>query len=200
MAKISKSKNLAAGVTKKIKKAGMVDPKGAYTKVQERTLGNMKHGGIKKAQHGIRGLMKVDSQGKEYLPKMKAPEKYNTPTASPKAPEDMKQKLQPRTAPRTDSLGRPVMKKGGKTFKKSMKNGGVKKAQNGEVETKRGNVSYSTDTTGLAAGKKMFPMTATNSKTGKVTKSSAPRVIVKRQVKESQVKKNSFGGKTSKKK
>ena len=121
MAKISKSKNLAAGVTKKIKKAGMVDPKGAYTKVQERTLGNTK-------------------------------------------------------------------------------NGGVKKAQNGKVETKKGNVSYSTDTTGLAAGKKMFPMTATNSKTGKVTKSSAPRVIVKRQVKESQVKKNSSGGKTSKKK
>lgn len=53
MAKISKSKNLAAGVTKKTKKAGMVDPKGAYTKVQERTLGNMKKGGkIKKAQPG----------------------------------------------------------------------------------------------------------------------------------------------------
>jgi hypothetical protein len=53
MAKISKSKNLAAGVTKKTKKAGMVDPKGAYTKVQERTLGNMKNGGMKKAQNGI---------------------------------------------------------------------------------------------------------------------------------------------------
>lgn len=45
MAKISKSKNLSAGVTKKTKKAPMVDPKGAYTKVQERTLGNMKKGG-----------------------------------------------------------------------------------------------------------------------------------------------------------
>ncbi len=53
MAKISKSKNLSAGVTKKTKKAPMVDPKGAYTKVQERTLGNMKIGGkIKKAQPG----------------------------------------------------------------------------------------------------------------------------------------------------
>jgi hypothetical protein len=52
MAKISKSKNLAAGVTKKIKKAGPVDPKGAFTKVQERTLGNMKKGGVKKAPIG----------------------------------------------------------------------------------------------------------------------------------------------------
>lgn len=52
MAKISKSKNLAAGVTKKTKKAPMVDPKGAYTKVQERTLGNMKKGGVKKAPIG----------------------------------------------------------------------------------------------------------------------------------------------------
>ena len=44
MAKISKSKNLSAGVTKKTKKAPMVDPKGAWTKVQERTLGNAKKG------------------------------------------------------------------------------------------------------------------------------------------------------------
>jgi hypothetical protein len=45
MAKISKAKNLSAGVGGKGKKAPMVDPKGAYTKVQQRTLGNMKKGG-----------------------------------------------------------------------------------------------------------------------------------------------------------
>jgi hypothetical protein len=38
-------KNLSAGPSKKTPKAGPVDPKGAYTKVQERTLGNMKKGG-----------------------------------------------------------------------------------------------------------------------------------------------------------
>jgi hypothetical protein len=53
MPKINKAKNLSAGVSKTKKKAPMVDPKGAYTKVQERTLGNMKNGGVKKAQTGI---------------------------------------------------------------------------------------------------------------------------------------------------
>ena len=48
-----KAKNLSACPSKMTKKAGPVDPKGAYTKVQERTLGNMKKGGkIKKAQDG----------------------------------------------------------------------------------------------------------------------------------------------------
>jgi hypothetical protein len=50
----------AGGVASKKKKAPMVDPKGAYTKVQERTLGNMKKGGsIKKAQSGekVKGTM-----------------------------------------------------------------------------------------------------------------------------------------------
>jgi multidrug resistance efflux pump len=39
MAKASKAKNISAGVGGKGKKAPMVDPKGAWTKVQERTLG-----------------------------------------------------------------------------------------------------------------------------------------------------------------
>lgn len=53
MAKISKAKNLSAGVGAKGKKAPMVDPKGAYTKVQQRTLGNMKGGGkVTKAEGG----------------------------------------------------------------------------------------------------------------------------------------------------
>jgi hypothetical protein len=38
-------KEIAAGVPSKNIKAPMVDPKGAYTKVQKRTIGNMKKGG-----------------------------------------------------------------------------------------------------------------------------------------------------------
>lgn len=48
MAKAKKSasaKNISAGVAYKKVKAPMVDPKGAWTKVQERTLGNMKKSG-----------------------------------------------------------------------------------------------------------------------------------------------------------
>lgn len=47
MATVKKSakKMQAGGVASKKVKAPMVDPKGAYTKVQERTLGNMKKGG-----------------------------------------------------------------------------------------------------------------------------------------------------------
>jgi len=43
--KKSKAKNLSAGPSKKTPKAPMVDPKGQFTKVQERTLGSMKSGG-----------------------------------------------------------------------------------------------------------------------------------------------------------
>jgi len=39
---------VAAGVKGKSPKAGMVDPKGAWTKVQERTIGKMKMGGAMK--------------------------------------------------------------------------------------------------------------------------------------------------------
>jgi hypothetical protein len=145
MAKISKSKNLSAGVTKKIKKAGMVDPKGAYTKVQERTLGKMKHGGVKKAQNGL--------PIKNFWASKRLPEQKIGPTSiiekmdqvsRARREEDMKQKLQRSTAPKIDSLGRPVMKKGGK----------LKKAQTG-ITTKRGRDVYNiTDTSGYAAGKK----------------------------------------------
>ena len=52
---MSKAKNISAGVAHKKVKAPMVDPpgkggQGAYTKVQERTLGNMKMGGKMKAK------------------------------------------------------------------------------------------------------------------------------------------------------
>lgn len=54
MRTVKKGKLVAAGVSKKSPKAGPVDPNGAYTKVQQRTLGNMKKGGkIKKAQTGV---------------------------------------------------------------------------------------------------------------------------------------------------
>jgi len=47
-----KKKMQAGGVAGKSPKAPMVDPKGAYTKVQERTLGDMEHGGMMKAKDG----------------------------------------------------------------------------------------------------------------------------------------------------
>jgi hypothetical protein len=50
MAKISKSKNLAAGVTKTTKKAP--NKKGDFITVQNRTLGNMEYGGTMKAKDG----------------------------------------------------------------------------------------------------------------------------------------------------
>jgi hypothetical protein len=45
MTKAMSGKNISAGVSYKKENAPMVDPNGAYTKVQERTLGNMKKGG-----------------------------------------------------------------------------------------------------------------------------------------------------------
>ena len=46
MATIKKTaKNISAGPSKKQPIAPKVDPQGQYTKVQERTLGNMKKGG-----------------------------------------------------------------------------------------------------------------------------------------------------------
>lgn len=45
MATAKKTKNISAGVgSQKTKKAPMVDPKGAFTKVQERTIGKAKSG------------------------------------------------------------------------------------------------------------------------------------------------------------
>jgi hypothetical protein len=50
-------KNISAGPSKKSPTASKVDPKGAYTKVQERTLGNMKMGGsLKKPSDDQKGL------------------------------------------------------------------------------------------------------------------------------------------------
>ena len=49
---VTKKKMQAGGVAGKQPKAGMVDPQGAYTKVQQRTLGSMKKGGTVKAKDG----------------------------------------------------------------------------------------------------------------------------------------------------
>jgi hypothetical protein len=46
---------VAAGVKGKSPKAPMVDPKGAWTKVQERTIGKMKMGGkMAKCKYGCK--------------------------------------------------------------------------------------------------------------------------------------------------
>ena len=50
--KKAKAGAVAAGVAHKSPKAPLVDPDGAYTKVQERTLGNMKDGGKMVAKGG----------------------------------------------------------------------------------------------------------------------------------------------------
>lgn len=44
MATAKKTKNISAGVGGKKPKAGMVDPNGAWTKIQERTIGKAKSG------------------------------------------------------------------------------------------------------------------------------------------------------------
>jgi hypothetical protein len=232
----SKAKNgiVAAGVSSPSKRVGPVDPRGAYTKVQERTLGNMKKGGkLKKAltgaemcattgtestrnpmtRRGVCGVGQVSERraarmdrreerkdarderradreyrrnkfggkvtkaknGKSFPdlnkdgkitkadilkgrgviakkgmkvkkaqngmagrgPVLKAPNPAKYSTAKPltmlekmdadiraKREEEMKPRLMPSTASKTDSLGRPAMKKGGKIFKKTMKKGG----------------------------------------------------------------------------
>lgn len=57
----SKAKNVSAGVApQNKKKVGPVDPKGAYTKVQERTIGKMKMGGeLKTPAADQKGLKKL---------------------------------------------------------------------------------------------------------------------------------------------
>lgn len=63
MTTMSKSKNLVAGVApQNKKKVGPVDPKGAYTKVQERTIGKMKMGG------SLKPVDKAEKPGLAKLP------------------------------------------------------------------------------------------------------------------------------------
>ena len=62
MASIKKA-NLSAGPSKATKKAGPVDPKGQFTKVQKRTLGKMKAGGkVTKYQNAPAPIRKTAMQ------------------------------------------------------------------------------------------------------------------------------------------
>lgn len=117
-----KKKMQAGGISKKSPKAPMVDPQGAWTKVQERTLGSMKKGGkIKKAQGGgkipfgvsKKKVEKAEKEGNPSNPRLKGT--YSTPSKSG-----------------------PQLR-----------------------------FSSSTDTTGYAAGKKVFPSTVTAERSGK---------------------------------
>ncbi len=77
----AKSKNIAAGVApQNKKKVGPVDPKGAYTKVQERTIGKMKKGGslkpigddkpgLKKLPTAVRNKMGFQKNGGKTIKK-----------------------------------------------------------------------------------------------------------------------------------
>jgi hypothetical protein len=115
-----KKKMQAGGVSKKSPKAPMVDPNGAWTKVQERTLGNMKKGGtIKKAQGGTKfGKYNIDttgySEGKKVFP-------YT-------APNPRILKSQPAT--RTGKMGRADVEKVMKSTSKAKDGKWIQKAIN----------------------------------------------------------------------
>jgi hypothetical protein len=88
MAKVSKAKNVSAGVApQNKKKVGPVDAKGAYTKVQERTIGKMKMGGPVKKTLKPKPSVKSNVGGSDdvsnpfnYGPKK---EWLNTPESNP---------------------------------------------------------------------------------------------------------------------
>jgi hypothetical protein len=132
----SKAKNVSAGVApQNKKKVGPVDAKGAYTKVQKRTLGKMKMGGkMKKAEDGTSFAKLAPPYDKATFADKIAGAKKN----AGKAKSGAKMAKQAAVA--------IAMKKAGKTPKKAMsgyggkaasmvpmKNGGkMKKAQTGD--------------------------------------------------------------------
>ena len=131
--KKSKVKNLSAGPSKKTSKAPMVDPKGQFTKVQERTLGNMKKGGkIKKAQKGIMERIsntklkdvpgKAMNAGRRLVDKVKNATVGDVASAAtmglPGTIRDLS-KLSKKSSSITKNLKRSAYKKGG-TVKKGM--------------------------------------------------------------------------------
>lgn len=129
-----KKKMQAGGVSKKSPKAPMVDPKGAWTKVQERTLGNMKKGGkVKKAQDGYSSswdnaklvkkketpsgtVSKFKSQGGNYTEKFKFKKGESEPTVTQRRTLKGFLSGAPRGAGKLGKLS--PMKKGGKISKK----------------------------------------------------------------------------------
>ena len=133
-----KKKMQAGGVSKKSPKAPMVDPNGAWTKVQERTLGNMKKGGklkkqaavaiaMKKAGKAPKKMMQYGGEAASMVPPMKKGGKMKKAnlgnilkTISPVGGAiaglfGKKKKQQSMQSPMGTS---PMMKKGGKTKKK----------------------------------------------------------------------------------
>jgi len=111
MATMSKAKNLSAGVApQNKKKAGPVDPKGAYTKVQERTLVKMKMGGMmKKAEDG--GSLKKPTEDQKGLKAL--PTKVRNKMGFQKNGGAMKKAMMG-----SSMMQSPMMKKGGKMMKK----------------------------------------------------------------------------------
>jgi hypothetical protein len=116
MATMSKAKNLSAGVApQNKKKAGPVDAKGAYTKVQERTIGKMKMGGMmKKAKAGGEfGMLSVKA-GVDNNPNPTAADRIAGATKG-KAKSGAKMK---KAMMGSSMMQSPMMKKGGKMMKK----------------------------------------------------------------------------------
>ena len=131
--KKSKAKNLSAGPSKMTKKAGPIDPKGQWTEVQERTLGNMKKGGkMKKAQKGIMERIsntklkdvpgKAMNAGRRLVDKVKNATVGDVASAAtmglPGTIRDLS-KLSKKSSSITKNLKGPAYKKGG-TVKKGM--------------------------------------------------------------------------------
>ena len=132
--KKTKAKNLSAGPSKMTKKAGPIDPKGQWTEVQERTLGNMKKGGkVKKAQNGVKTTYAHPPLSSGLTIGKKAGER-KTAAAKSKYEASSNPKVEYNVA-KQKSPGGPI--------------GGQK---------------VSVDTTGLAAGEKRFPVKMTTRK------------------------------------
>jgi hypothetical protein len=119
MATMSKAKNVSAGVSpQNKKKMGPVDPKGAYTKVQERTIGKMKMG----------GTMKKDEDNSSFA-KLAPP--YNKATFADKIAGANKGKAKNGTAmhkmPNGSMMKNSMMEMGGSLKKPSADQKGLKK-------------------------------------------------------------------------
>lgn len=142
MAKITKSKagsKVAAGVTKTTKRVGPVDPMGAWTKVQKRTLGSMKKGGkIKKAAYGTTTrstTIKPTPDSTSYYEKMQE-DAYSSAARNMNSPKYADQAFNRareagKNIDRQSKKGKPGYDANGFPLKKN-KTGGVTKAKDGK--------------------------------------------------------------------
>jgi hypothetical protein len=135
--KKSKAKNLSAGPSKKTTKARPVDPKGQYTKVQERTLGKMKKGGkITKAQNGITDSTAYYNNFAKHMATKSKQAENKGDTATSNMYMDVMLKAS-EASQRQKHKGKPGYDKMGNPIKKSMKIGGkVLKYQTGRTPIK----------------------------------------------------------------